>query len=684
MDIGVDQIRNVALVGHAGTGKTSLVEAMLFRAGVLSRLGRVEDGTTTSDTSPEEHQRTQSVDLSIATFDSGDHRLTLFDTPGYPDFVDAAVIGMAVADLAVFVVDTAAGVQTDDVLLWRHASRMGVPRLIFLNRMDRAREPFQIILEQIRQRFGAGVELVELPVGEQAAFHGVADLLTQHVFLYDTGRPEESEVIPEQLVQIERAAHEQLVEDVVTTQDSLLERYLEGQAPTAAQLEEALHQGVEAAEVFPVLVGSATQPIGVDRLLEFICHVGPAPSDLAGFPVDVAGQVMTVPADPHGPLVVVVFRTRADDYVGQITYFRVLSGTLHSDDVLVNSRTGDKERFHALLQLRGIHHDTVDDVVAGGIAAVSKLGDVRTGDTLCDSARGWQAILPEAPQSVHGVAISSARSGEEDRLAVALSKLLVEDRALSLLRNDETHQTVLWGTGATQVQVTLDRLRRRYGVEVTTEVVQIAYRETITRPVTAQGRHRKQSGGRGQFGVAEVRFEPCEPGSGFSFTSEVVGGAIPKGLIPAVGAGIKESMTRGGLHGFPLVDLAATVIDGKFHSVDSDEMSFKMAGSLALRSALPNAGVVVLEPISHLEVSVPVDLQGEVMGDLQQRRGQIEGTATGEAPDEVMIIASVPTAEIVSYAVDLRSATHGRGRFSVRHDRHDPLPSHLVRTINPT
>ncbi|WP_370328171.1 elongation factor G [Euzebya sp.] len=678
MGVPTGRIRNVALVGHSGNGKTSLVEAMLFRAGLIQRLGRVEDGTTVTDADPEEHRRTQSLDLGMAPLEIGDHRINLIDTPGYADFVDDAAIGLAVADLAVFVIDATAGVQPDDVLQWRTAARMGVPRMVFINKMDRARDPFEVILADIRARFGQGVELIELPIGEQAAFHGVADLLTEHVFLYDSGQAEESDAIPPEIAEAEHAAHEQLVEDVVATEDDLLERYLEGEEPTAEELERALHDGVDAGEVFPVLVGSATGPVGVDRLMEFICHVGPAPADLPGAPVRIGEEQMVVPADPDGPLVVLAFATRSDDYVGQITTFKVLSGTLHADDVLINSRTGDKERFHGVVRLRGADHEPVSTVQAGDIAAATKLGDVRTGDTLCDTARGWQALLPDPPAAVHGVAIHAASTGEEDKLFAALGKVMAEDRSLVLERNDETHQTVLWGTGEMQIQVVLDRIARRYGVSVETEPVRIAYRETITRTVTAEGKHKKQSGGRGQFAIAEVRFEPLPQGTGFSFDSAVVGGAIPKGLIPAVGAGIEESMARGGLHGFPLVDVSATVLDGKYHSVDSDEMSFKVAGSIALREALPQAGVVVLEPISHVEVTVPVELQGEVMGDLQQRRGQLTGTEQGDTHDEVVIVAQVPTAEIVRYAVDLRSATHGRARFTAVHDRYDPVPPHLV------
>lgn len=680
-----DHIRNVALVGHAGNGKTTLAEAMAYRAGVVSRLGRVEDGSTMTDTEPEEHSRTQSVRLSVVPLDFEDYRINLIDTPGYADFREDALTGLRIADLAVFVIDATTGVQTGDVLLWREAVAMELPRMVFVNKMDRTRANLQRAVSHVREHLGDGFELVEVPIGEEGAFHGVADLLTEHAFLYDTGRAVESEELPDDVADLEHQAHETLVEDVVETKDDLLERYLEGIEPTPEELESALHDGVDAATVFPVMCGSAAAPsgdggvapIGVDRLLHFICHVGPAPSDLPGTEVVIGEELFEMPFDPSGPLLLHVFATRSDDYVGQITLFKVLSGTLNVDDTLVNSRTHEKERMHGLVQLRGSEQIPVSTLAAGDIAGVMKLGDVRTGDTLEEGDRGWVVPLPDPVQPVFGLALVAATAADEDKMASALVKLVAEDRSLAIERNDETHQMVLWGAGDAHLQVLLDRMRRRYKIDVDTEPVKIAYRETITKTVTVEGKHKKQSGGRGQFGIAHVRFDPLPPGEGYAFESEVVGGAIPKSLIPAVGAGIAEAMARGGAHGFPLVDLKATVFDGKYHSVDSDEMSFKMAGATALREALPQAGVVVLEPISHVEVSVPAELQGEVMGDLQQRRGQVEGTEVGRT-GEAVVVASVPTAEMLRYAIDLRSFTHGRGRFTTRHDRYQPLPPNLV------
>ena len=683
-DRGADRIRNVVLLGQTGGGKTSLVEAMLYRTGVVSRLGRVEDGTTASDVDPEEHSRTQSVRLSAVPIAFEDHHLNVLDAPGYADFAEEALTGLDVADLAVFVIDATTGVGPADVRLWREAALRGTPRMVFVNKMDRTNASYQRAVTHVRERLGEGFELVEIPIGEEAAFHGVADLITEHAFLYDSGRAEELDELPAEVADAEHDAHELLVEDVVETSDDLLERYLEGHEPTAAELEAALHDGVDAATVFPVMCGSALAdldgtptPIGVDRLLHFITHVGPAPADLPGTEVLIAGEVHTVPADPSGPTVVHAYATRSDDFVGQVTWLKVVSGTLRADDVLVCTRTGAKERLHGLMRLRGAEQVPVDVLVAGDIGAVAKLGDVRTGDTLCEGDRAWEVAVREPVPATFGLALVARSLADEDKLGVALGKVLAEDRSLRLERNDETHQMVLWGGGDAHLQVALARMARRWGVHVDTEPPRVAYRETITRTVTVEGKHKKQSGGRGQFGIAVVRFEPLPPGEGYAFDSEVVGGAIPKGLIPAVGAGIEEAMARGGLHGHPLVDLRAVVVDGKAHSVDSDEMSFKVAGSTALREALPQAGVGVLEPISHVEVTVPAELQGEVLGDLQQRRGRVEGTAQGRGT-EVVLTASVPTAELSRYAIDLRSFTHGRARFTMRHDRYEQVPAHLV------
>jgi elongation factor G len=677
-----DRIRNVALVGHAGNGKTTLAEALLFRAGAITRMGSVEAGTTASDTEDEERARTQSLSLTVLPFTWGEHHVNLIDTPGYADFAAEVEAALRVADLLVFVVDAVAGVQSEDERLWRLAAARGIPRLVFVNKMDRERADFDRVLGEIRERFSpTGIEPVELPVGQEAGFHGVADLVTEHVWLYDSGQGEESEELPPEIAEREHEEHEHLVEDVVEHDDALLERYLEGEQPTPEELERALHEGVDRALVFPVLVGSAAGPVAVDRLAEFIAHVGPSPAEVAPPVAEAGGDVVEVPCDPGGRPVAFVFKTVTDPYVGQLSMFKVLSGTVAVDDVLVDVRTGEKQRLHGLVRVRGAEHESLPRVVAGDIAAVTKLQGLVAGDTL--AADGFPVCLPtlELPDAVHAVAIAAATQADEDKLAIALQKILHEDPSLVVDHDQETGQTILRGLGETQVQVVLERIARRHGVAVQTKPLAVAYRETLRGPVEVEGRHKKQSGGRGQFGVVQVRFEPLERGAGFEFVDAVVGGAVPRNLIPAVEKGIVESMQRGGPHGYRIVDLRATLLDGKHHAVDSDEASFRMAGSLALRRAFEEAGAAVLEPISALEVTVPNDLQGDVIGDLNARRGQVTGTEAGPGAGEVTVHALAPASELVGYATDVRSMTHGRGRFRARFDHYQELSPQLAERL---
>ena len=682
MDVTTERVRNVALVGHSGNGKTSLAEALLFRAGVLPRMGTIDGRDTVCDTEPEEHERAQSLSLAVAPFDWEGHRINLIDTPGYVDFTADALAALRVADLAIFVVDAVDGVQTQDELLWRVAGQMDKPRMIFINKLDRDRAGFERVLAQVKERFTAtGIEPVELPIGEESDFHGVADLITEHVWLYDSGQGEESEEIPEEIAAREHEEHDHLIEDVVEQDDALLERYLDGEEPTLEELERVLHTGVDRATVFPVLVGSAAEPIGVDRLASFIVHVGPDPTETAPATVYAGGSLSEVTCDPDGEPLALVFKTFADPYVGQVSLFKVLSGTIEVDDVLVNPRTDERERMHSLLSFRGAEHEPVHRLVAGEIGAVTKLDDVVTGDTLAPENTPVTVSAIEFPEPVHGIAVAAENITDDDKLTVALRKIVTEDPALRVEQNDDTGQTVLWGMGDAHMNVTLQRLKRRYGVSVATDGLKVPYRETLNGPVEAEGKHKKQTGGRGQFGVAHVRFEPLERGAGFEFGDEIVGASIPRGLVPAVQKGIIESMARGGNHSFPVVDIRATVTDGKHHAVDSDEMSFKMAGSLAFREAIHQAGTTVLEPHSVIEVTAPDDLQGEVLGDLSSRRGQVTGTEVGPGEREITVSATVPSSEIVTYAIELRSMTHGRGRFTAQFDRYEPLPAHLIDTV---
>ena len=671
-------IRNVVLVGHNGNGKTTLAEAMLYRAGVVGRMGRVDDGTTRCDHDPEEKARQQSLSLALASFDWRDHRINLLDAPGYTDFLGEAVNGMHAADLAVFVVDGVSGVQAQDQVMWRHADRLGLPRMVFVNGLDRERSSFERTFEDLQSHFGAQVEAVALPLGAETEFHGIADLVSDGALDYGSGQSVAAPM-PDDVADAAETGHIQLVEDVVEGDDELLEQYLEGTEPTPDQLERLIHEAVDHRTVFPVLCGSAAKPIGVDRLLDFICRVGPAPGD--GGPAEAVrgGEPVEVPLDPAGAPVAMVFKTRIDDFLGQISFLKVLSGTIRSNDTLVNSRTGDKERLHNLMSFTGAEHQAADSIAAGSIVAATKLGNVRTGDTLSDDASLSVPITPP-PTPVYGVAIHASAPAQEDKLASALRRFATEDPSLQIRQDPTTRQTVLSGSGEAHLRVVRARLKRM-GIDFEIEDMRIAYLETLARPADVEAKHKKQSGGHGQFAVAMVRFEPLPRGEGYEFDSEVTGGAIPRGLIPAVGAGIEDAMSNGGKHGFPMVDLRAVCYDGKHHSVDSSEMSFKIAGSLALKQAVQQAGSAVLEPISEIRVEVPDAYQGDVLGDLNSRRGQVFGTEPGSAVGTSVIQAHVPTSEILSYVIDLRSMTGGTGTFSAEHHDYQPLPHALLARV---
>jgi elongation factor G len=679
------QIRNVALVGHGGAGKTSLAEALLHRAGTIARLGRVEDGTTVCDYDPEEHKRGISLSLAVAPFEWHDHKVNLIDTPGYADFIGDVAAALRIADLAVFVVSAVDGVEVQTEEAWSLAADLGVPRMVFVNKLDRERASYDTTLAQLRDRLGAGVAPLELPIGQEADFRGIADLLTDTAHIYDRGMPH-TEPIPDDMEELEHEVHDNLVEGIVVADDAMLERYLDGDVPGVAELETTLRAGVAAATVFPVIVGSATREVGIDRLADFIVEIGPSPLDrpasiTAGSANGEVPEPIQVPAEAGGDPLAFVFKTIADPYVGQVSLFRVLSGTLHPDDHLVNSRSGTDERLHGLLTVRGKEQEVAGELVAGDIGAVAKLSSTLTGDTL--APKGKPVVVPriEQPEPTLAVAVVARTQADEDKLASALHRLIDEDPALRVERVDETHQTLLHGTGETHLQITLEKLTRKFGANVDTTEVMVRYRETITGSATGvEGRHKKQTGGHGQFGVCVIDMEPLPRGEGFEFVNKIVGGAISRGYIPAVQKGVEETMASGGIYGYPVVDVRVTLTDGKEHSVDSSEMAFKVAGRLAFRAAMAQASPVILEPISRLEVNVPLDLQGDVMGDLNSRRGRVQGSETGGGGRQT-ISALVPTSEIQRYAIELRSLTGGRGRFHAEHDHYDVLPAHLVDSV---
>ncbi|MDO8364585.1 MAG: elongation factor G [Actinomycetota bacterium] len=676
-----DRIRNVALVGHGGSGKTTVAEALLARAGAVARAGRVDDGSSLLDTEPESIKRKMSLSLAVAPFewkatDGNTYKVNIIDTPGYLDFEGEVDAALSVADLAVLVVSAVDGVEVQTELLWRKAAALGLPRMIFVNKEDKDRADFHSVLDQLRAAFGSGIAPLELPLGEAASLHGVADVLSEEAFDYEPGGTHHTEPMPADVAAEEHALHDALLEEIVSGDDEQLERYLSGDVPSVAELERTLAHEVLACTEFPVLLGSATTGVGIDRLADFLCELGPSPLDRP-VPVIAGDGSVPVSADAAGQPLAYVFKTVADPYIGQLSVFKVLSGTVKADERLLNTSSGAEERLHGLFVLRGKEQTPATEVVAGDIAAVAKLSATHTGDTLAPKGSPVKVAAQARPAPHYAVAIVPRTQADDDKLGNALARLQTEDPSLLVERVEETQQTVLRGAGDTHIAVAIERMARKFGVTVDTVELRVAYRETISGNAEAEGKVKKQSGGHGQFAVVNLRVSPLPRGSGFQFTDAVVGGTIPRNYIPAVRAGIEETMTRGGVHGFAVVDVHVECYDGKYHSVDSSEMAFKTAAAHGFKDALAAAGVVVLEPICLLSVTVPAGYQGDVMGDITSRRGRVNGSSATEYGEQ-QIAALVPAGELQRYAVELRSMTSGRGRYSVQHDHYDVLPVHLV------
>ncbi len=670
-----DRIRNVALVGHHGSGKTTLAEALLHTAGAIPRRGRVEDGTTTCDHDPEERARGMSLSLALAPFEWRDHKINLLDVPGEADCAGFLHAALSVADLAVIVVSAVDGVEAQTEAAWDAAHALGVPRLIFVNKLDRERSDYDLVLQQLRDRFGSGFAQLELPIGKEADLHGLVDVLHETADLYDGDAATHGAPVPDELADEEHRIHDAVVEEIVAGDDELLERFLADDVPSVPELEHALTVEMEHEAEFPVLCGSAVTGVGVDRLADYLVEIGPPPTDRPT--TVVAGDTeVAVPVDPEGDALAVVFHTIADPYVGHLSLFRVLSGTIRPDDHLTNTRTGGDERLHSLFTLRGKDHVDVPSVGAGDLGVVAKLSATHTGDVL--APKGKPVRVPERPPlpAVASVALLPKTQGDDDKLGPALARLCEEDPSLRVERAP-SGQLLLRGVGDIQLAVALERLDRRFGVHVDTEPQRVAFKETITAVAEAEGRHKKQTGGHGQFAVCVLRIEPLERGEGFRFDNKVVGGAISKGYIPAVQKGVEEAMAEGGVRGFPVVDIKVTLLDGKEHSVDSSELAFKLAARLAFRDAVAKAGPVVLEPVTMVDVDVPSELLGDVLGDLNSRRGKVVGTTPSDSGRQV-VSALVPAGELIRYAAELRSLSGGRGRFALEHHHDEVVPAHLV------
>lgn len=664
-----DKVRNIALVGHGGSGKTTLAEAMLFVAGATKRVGSVEAGTSVFDYEPEEIDRGISLGLAVATADWNGTRVNIIDSPGATEFSGDARTALRAADLALFAVSAVDGVEVQTEALWRAAEEEGIPRAIVVTKLDRERASYERVLDELRESFGKSIAPIQVPIGSEESLRGLVRVATERAYEYQPGNPKGSQIeLPQEVADLVHTAHIGLVETVVETDDEMMEAYFEGNEPTREQIVDTVHHGIIAGDIHPVLVTSSERLVGVDTLFEFIADYGPNPLERSMPPL-AEGESIEPSAD--GPVLAYVFKTFSDAFVGRISLFRIYSGTAKADQDLELAR-GGKVRLHNLFKLQGKEHHDVGDLPVGGIGAVAKVHDLHPGDTL--RSPGVDAIVKPIvySSSVTELAITPRSHHDDEKMSTALHRIEESDPTIRVERRAETGETILAGLGDTHLEVTLARIKRMYGVEIDASIPKIPYRESIMATAAVEGKHKKQSGGRGQFGVASVRFSPRPRGSGYEFIDSIKGGAIPRGLIPAVDKGIQEALERGILAGFPVVDVAADVHDGKYHSVDSDEMSFRMAGIQAVRAAAPKLRPVLLEPIVEVTVTMPGDYLGDVMGDINSKRGKVLGME-GEGILRT-VQAEVPMAEMQQYAAELRSLTSGRGTFEMEFDHYEEMP----------
>jgi len=677
-----DRIRNVALIGHRGCGKTSLHEAMLFEAGAVNRLGAVADGSTVSDHEPDEQEREMSIGASVACFEHGGRKINLIDTPGEPSFVADAIAAMRVADAAVVVVNGVTGVEVHTERLWRRADAEGLARLVFVNMLDRERADFPRALDSLKAAFGPHVVATEIPIGAEHDVRGVVDLIDLKAFVYggpERGAAEEVE-IPDELREQAEEYRERLMDEVAENSDELMERYLDGEQINHEEIVTVLKSGVTAGRIFPVTCGVATRNLGTNRLLEALVEDLPSPVMRGALAASgEGGEAVEVEPDEGGSLVAYVFKTLADPYTGRVNLFRVCRGTLRSDSHVVNVGRHQKERVGQLGQPLGKDLAPSAELGAGDIGAVAKLKETRAGDVLCERQEELAFAPLDLPAPVMAFAYEPRSKGDEEKAATAVRRLAEEDPTLDVHRDAQTGEQIIAGLTRDHVDVVVARMKRRFGVEIELHPPRVPYRETIRSPAEAHARYKKQSGGRGQFADCKIEIEPAEDGVGLEFVNQIKGAAIPGSFIPAVEKGVAEAMEHGTVAGYPVRDVRVRLVDGKHHDVDSSEMAFKIAGSMAFREAMEEAGPVLLEPIVRLTVSCPDDVVGDVIGDLNSRRGQPLGMEPKGSATEVK--AEVPMAEVLDYAPDLRSISGGRADFSMEFDRYEQVPGHLAAKV---
>ena len=663
-------LRNIVLLSHGGAGKTMLAEAMLFASGVTTRLGKTDDGNTVSDYEPEEQKRATSVQTSVLPCPWKGRKINVVDTPGYADYRGEVNSAIRIAESAVIVVDATAGVEVGTRQMWQMADEVELPRAVFVNKMDRENVSYEDVLDGLVEAFGRGCLAVQIPAGVESSFSGAVSLLNEHADVADDARDAYDE------------HREKLIEAIAETDDDLTMKYLEGETLTDEEVAEGLKHGIASGAIVPVLFGAAGSAIGAKELMDLVVDAMPSPAE--GKPViAMDGSInedVALTADPSGPLAAIVFKTSADPFVGKLSYIRVISGVFKSDQQVWNASRNEAERVGQVYVMTGKEQEAVDALAPGDIGAVAKLSTVLTGDTLTE--RGKPLTLPafSFPMPVYQMAVYPKSKADVDKITTAMARITEEDPSLSVQRELDTGELLLGGLGDVHVEVAVEKMQRKFGVELELRTPKVPYKETITRQMQVEYRHKKQSGGHGQFGHVYLDIEPLGRGSGFEFAQKVVGGSVPREYIPSVEKGCRQALVGGAVSGYPVVDLRATLYDGSFHSVDSSGVSFEIAGSHALSDGIKKAGPIILEPIMRVEVRVPDSDAGDVMGDLNGKRARILGM-TPQGDGTTVVEAEAPQAEMLRYATDLRSQTQGRGSFTVKFDHYDPVPGHLTDRI---
>jgi len=665
-----EQIRNVVLLSHSGAGKTSLSEAMLFNSKSINRLGKVDDGTTTSDYDPEEAKRQISINTSLLPFEWKNAKINLIDTPGYADFVGEVKAALRVAEAAIIVVCAASGVEVGTEIVWKYAEDKGIPRIIFVNKLDRDNSDFYKTVEQIEGIFGKKCVPVQLPIGAESSFEGVVDLITSG-----------SSEIPSELTDKLAVFRDKLTEAAAETDDDLISKYLEGEELTEEELRNGLRAGISEGKIVPIMVGSALQNKGVEGLMEAICSYMPSPKESGNITARNCQSKQDEEFDPDvaAPFSALVFKTTADPYVGKLTYFRVYSGKIASDSNVWNANKDRAERIGQLYSIRGKAQEPVSEVVAGDIGAIAKLADTGTNDTLCSKEHQLVLEAIKFPPPTFIVAVYPKTKADLDKMGPALNRLGEEDSTITVRKDTVTAETIVSGMGEAHLDVAMEKIKRKFGVDVRIETPKIPYKESITTSIKSEYKHKKQTGGHGQYGHVRLELEPMPKGTGSEFAAKVVGGSVPKNYIPAVEKGVNEALGEGVLAGYPITDIKVTLYDGSFHAVDSSDMAFKVAASHAVKNGVADAQPVLLEPIMNVQITIPDSFTGDVMGDLNGKRARVLGMTPGDGIN--IIDAQVPQAEMLKYAIDLKSITQGRGLYTMEFSRYEEVPQHIIQKV---